>query len=521
MGDDEDAGSGGACKKMVTGILLVPICMCALVWNEFRTVYQENATAYADEYAVKASCEPNDKFDGKLVFLACPFARLPNITQAPELNALRPLLEHNVSGTDLVLNVDVYQWVQKQTRRRGSTTYYKKEWRNTKKDPSIQMPSNIQSSKLVAANTSVWFGKSANPLQDYYLSGTLRDQILDQYKRPIFREQEAQTRYNRRGAPIEPENLWVEAAGQTVQTCRPGSDKDRDDHRGDDRGEDDNGEDDQIQMNSVEPGTQDDHGEDRDDHGEDSGDQDRNGEPGRQDDGGVDNYDCAVGDVRVQVEIIQPSVVSLIAKQVPAKAFAAVVQLSDDELAHKFYVHGLRLAHDHSPEYSPPESKHPAVTFEPFEVDDAYPIDFLYDGELTLDEMISKLRHENTMLAWAFRIGGWFFMGLGFGMIVSSGAECLSDCFCFGDLFGIGELIAACGFVAGLLLALPISIFLIATAWATSHPFIGIPIMALSFLVCCGFKAFSSSRKKVAGRVMGVGVKTANEPLLEAHLLIA
>jgi len=186
---------------------------------------------------------------------------LPDLSKAPALASVAPLLEgKNLSGSDLMWDVDVVQWQEDQRRRRHRGIYFQRVW-SQKNIPSSKfdfsgdwtpenystyevrnetgwfgtywrprnhggIPKNIRSEHVVANSTTVWIG---NPSSEkdcaYYLSPNLRKQTINRYKGPLFPPHNATSRYlispRPPGNPLQVENLNVGGEGDELTTSPP------------------------------------------------------------------------------------------------------------------------------------------------------------------------------------------------------------------------------------------------------------------------------------------------------------
>lgn len=101
-------------------------------------------------------------------------------------------------------------------------------------------------------------------------------------------------------------------------------------------------------------------------------------------------------------------------------------------------------------------------------------IEMLQTGTQSAEAMFATAKKNNTILTWALRLLGVVLMFVGFTLLfrpLSVMADLLPIA---GDIVGFGT-----GLVA-LLLALPISLIVIAVAWIAYRPMIGIPLVVLA-----------------------------------------
>lgn len=239
-----------------------------------------------------------------------------------------------------------------------------------------------------------------------------------------------------------------------------------------------------------------------------------------------------IGAIRFSFELIQPSTVSVIAKQhiltaddmtmMPADggigSSRRLRRLKNESLAtKKSFIHGFGESAPEEDRVIPKLSSHPPTKLTDFEIAGSYDAEFLYDGSLTTKEMVWKLNAENDQLTWTLRMAGWFIMALsflcllnidnvpiflaGYGIFVVTLGDivgmmaCIADMCC--DMGRVIEAIAFCiQFFFCAALALPPSIIIISLAWVFARPFIGIPLLLGGVLFMAGGVHWSKSRKK-------------------------
>lgn len=138
-----------------------------------------------------------------------------------------------------------------------------------------------------------------------------------------------------------------------------------------------------------------------------------------------------IGDVRVTFEVVKPSVISIVAKQV-------------------------------------------GTSFEAYEADAGGTIELLQLGEVSAEEMFEDAITGNTIVTWLIRVGGFFMMFLGLSMIFKP-LSVVADVVPF-----IGNIVEkVTGFVAGAI-AFGFSLVTIAIAWVFYRPLIGIGLIAIA-----------------------------------------
>lgn len=95
-------------------------------------------------------------------------------------------------------------------------------------------------------------------------------------------------------------------------------------------------------------------------------------------------------------------------------------------------------------------------------------------GKKTSTQLFEEARTKNLFIAWAIRVGGFFAMWMGFGLIMRP-LSVLGDVIPFvGNLIGAGT-----GFVAAIL-AFMLSVVIIAVGWFASRPLFGIGLLVLA-----------------------------------------
>lgn len=138
-----------------------------------------------------------------------------------------------------------------------------------------------------------------------------------------------------------------------------------------------------------------------------------------------------VGDVRINYEVVNPTVVSVISKQ-----------------------KGNKL--------------------EPFQGDAGTSIHMLQVGEHSAEAMFESAQQSNKVMTWILRAVGFFVMFFGFNLIFKPLSVVADVLPIAGSIVGAGT-----GLVA-FLLAAPLSLITIAVAWVFYRPLIGVPLLILA-----------------------------------------
>lgn len=104
-------------------------------------------------------------------------------------------------------------------------------------------------------------------------------------------------------------------------------------------------------------------------------------------------------------------------------------------------------------------------------------LDLLENGIMTADEMFSMAHERNKFLTLAIRVGGFFLLAMGFGMIFRPIAVLASILPFLGRLVGTGTTIIAF-LLAGILWTMTVAV-----AWIFYRPLLGIAILAVTVLL--------------------------------------
>lgn len=111
-----------------------------------------------------------------------------------------------------------------------------------------------------------------------------------------------------------------------------------------------------------------------------------------------------------------------------------------------------------------------------FRTSNGEPIERLFMGRLSADEIMDRLVSENAVLAWALRIGGMILCTIGFLLILGPVSAVTS----FIPI--VGRLTGGLVMVASVLLAGVVCSMTIAIAWIAVRPVLGISLLAVSGL---------------------------------------
>jgi len=154
-----------------------------------------------------------------------------------------------------------------------------------------------------------------------------------------------------------------------------------------------------------------------------------------------------IGDLRVKFEVVQPTTVSLIARQV-------------------------------------------GETFEPWQSDAGTQIESLVVGESSAENMIGQMERRNTLLTWVLRGIGFLVMAVGIGMVFRP-LVVVADVVPF-----LGSLLGAGVGVFAALLAGGLSLVTIAIAWLAYRPLLGISLLVVAGVLF--FLLFSLRKRRPA-----------------------
>ena len=164
---------------------------------------------------------------------------------------------------------------------------------------------------------------------------------------------------------------------------------------------------------------------------------------------GTDPASPQVGDIRVKFQFVEPSEVSVIAKQA-------------------------------------------RNTFEPYRTEAGGTIELLQTGTYSADAMIQQAQESNTILTWILRLLGFIVMLVGLSLVLRP-LSVLADILpILGNIVGAGT-----GIISFLLAAL-LSLLTISIAWIVYRPMLGILLMAVSAALIAGIMKKLNAAKKAA-----------------------
>lgn len=112
--------------------------------------------------------------------------------------------------------------------------------------------------------------------------------------------------------------------------------------------------------------------------------------------------------------------------------------------------------------------------FSTYKTSNGEPIEDLYYGLMSSDELVGKLKTENTIMAWLIRGGGFLMCGIGISLIFGPAQALVSWIPMVGDITGF-----MIGIVAFLLASI-ISLTTISIAWIAVRPLLGITLLVLT-----------------------------------------
>ena len=113
-------------------------------------------------------------------------------------------------------------------------------------------------------------------------------------------------------------------------------------------------------------------------------------------------------------------------------------------------------------------------SFETYRTSNGETIERLYDGLLSSAEIFTKLRTENTMIAWAIRVGGTFLSVLGV-LLLFGPIQRLFSWIPF-----LGNVAGNLFFMAALLIGCSISFLTISISWIAVRPLLGFVLLVAS-----------------------------------------
>ena len=131
-------------------------------------------------------------------------------------------------------------------------------------------------------------------------------------------------------------------------------------------------------------------------------------------------------------------------------------------------------------------------SFRPYLTRNQVAIEIIEPGRVSADDVFEKKKRESKQLTWILRLVGVVLMTIGFSMVFGLLATML-------DVVPIlGNLARGFGFLVSLMLAIAISIFVIAISWVAVRPLLGIGLLLASAIALF---AFFKLRKKAVKRL--------------------
>jgi len=113
-GDGAGKSFGSSCLICLFGVVLFPLSLFILGYNEKNTVCQDHIMALAEDQAVVGDCDSADSVEGKFAFYSCPIAKEGLQAMGPDsfgLPGLKELVSFNtVAGAQ---QVEMYQCIEK------------------------------------------------------------------------------------------------------------------------------------------------------------------------------------------------------------------------------------------------------------------------------------------------------------------------------------------------------------------------------------------------------------------------
>jgi len=149
--------------------------------------------------------------------------------------------------------------------------------------------------------------------------------------------------------------------------------------------------------------------------------------------------DPQIGDIKVSFQVINPTEISLVARQ---------------------------------------QGNH----FSAYQTEAGGTIDLLKNGMLDANAMFAAAQQENTIMTWVIRIGGTLMMWIGLGMVFRPLAVVASVLPFLGNLMGMGTSILA------FLITLPCAMITIALAWIAYRPLLAGGLIAVAVLAIVAMK---------------------------------
>ena len=142
-------------------------------------------------------------------------------------------------------------------------------------------------------------------------------------------------------------------------------------------------------------------------------------------------------------------------------------------------------------------------TFTNYKTSNGEPIERLYPGTLTAEQLVDKLRFENSLLAWGLRGMGLVMCLIG-TMMIFSPAQAF-----FRWIPLVGDIAGGMIFVISMLFAICLSLTTISISWIAVRP-----VLAVSLLVIAGLSAYWINRTRRNLKTAGGFSSGADEPIM-------
>lgn len=128
-------------------------------------------------------------------------------------------------------------------------------------------------------------------------------------------------------------------------------------------------------------------------------------------------------------------------------------------------------------------------TFEAWQSATGISVQRLEVGSQTAEQMVDVMEHENTMLTWGLRLGGFLLMTVGLALVFNPIAVVADVVPLFGDILRTGFVLAAAVVAASL------SLVTIALAWLAYRPVLGILLVGVALALVVLVKLRGKSKK--------------------------
>ena len=124
-------------------------------------------------------------------------------------------------------------------------------------------------------------------------------------------------------------------------------------------------------------------------------------------------------------------------------------------------------------------------TFAEYQTKAGGTIAMIVAGNVPAQQMFEDAIAQNTLITWLVRLGGFILIWIGFGLLFAPLSVLADIVPIFGSLVG-----AATGLIS-FLLALAVSLTVIAIAWLFFRPLLGIPLLVLAIVAAVfAFRTF-------------------------------